>query len=190
MGQNGNSVVGMGPGKRGELWIRGPQAMKGYVDNPKATAETITADGWLRTGDIAYYDDKERFYIVDRLKELIKVHGFQVPPAELEDLIRSHSGVSDVAVIGVDDPKFGQVPKAYVVPKPCPDQAGTESITEQEVHDFVSQRVTDYKRLRGGVEFIKSIPKNPSGKILRRELVALNAQNLILPNSRQKMSKR
>ena len=126
----------------------------------------------------------------------------------MEDLIRSHEGVTDVAVIGVDDVKYGQVPKAFVVPKgECPDN---QELTEQDVHDFVNQRVTDFKRLRGGkkvtfynkckmsyhktivfigVEFVESIPKNASGKILRRELREKNAQNAIQPNSRNKFGK-
>merc|ERR1711997_1435875 len=104
----------LGLNQQGELCIRGPQIMKGYLNNPKATEETIK-DGWLHSGDIAYYDDMDRFFIVDRLKELIKVKGFQVPPAELEDLIRSHEDVLDVAVIGIQDERKGEVPRAYIV---------------------------------------------------------------------------
>ena len=153
--------------EKGELWVRGPQNMKGYMDNPKATNHMITEDNWLKTGDIAYYDDQGMFYIVDRLKELIKVKGFQVPPAELEDLLRSHEKVQDVAVIGIPDDKLGQVPKAYIVSK-------TNDLTVEVLHAFVNPKVSEYKRIAGGFEFIPAIPKTASGKILRKDLVALN----------------
>jgi len=148
--------------ERGELCIRGPQLMKGYLDNEEATKETLI-DGWLHSGDIAYYDDDQHFYIVDRLKELIKVKGFQVAPAELEDLLRQHPKVSDVAVIGIPHDKFGEVPRAYIV-------ANQNEVLEEEIHQFLDEKVTDFKKLRGGIEFVGQIPKSPSGKILRREL--------------------
>ncbi|TRY61085.1 hypothetical protein TCAL_11080 [Tigriopus californicus] len=152
-------------GKRGELCIKGPQVMKGYLDNDKATAQTIK-NGWLHTGDIAYYDDQHYIYIVDRLKELIKVSGFQVPPAELEDLLRTHPSVLDVAVIGIPDERRGEVPRAYIVIKP------QQALTEEEVHEFVNKQVAEYKRLLGGMEFVEVIPKSAAGKILRKDLVA------------------
>ena len=105
--ETGNSV---GPNQTGEVCFKGPQVMKGYLNNEKATSETIK-DGWLHSGDIAFYDDMNRIYIVDRLKELIKVKGFPVPPAELEDLIRSHPLAADVAVIGIPHEKYGEVPR-------------------------------------------------------------------------------
>ena len=150
-------------GERGELWIRGPQVMKGYLANDEATASTITTDGWLRTGDIAVIDDDSNFYIVDRLKELIKFKGFQVAPAELEALLITMPGVADVAVIGIPDDEAGELPKAFVVSGPGSD------LSEETVKAFVAERVATYKQIRL-VEFIEAIPKSASGKILRREL--------------------
>ena len=150
-------------GERGELWIRGPQVMKGYFGNAGATAATMTDDGWLRTGDIAIIDDGGNFYIVDRLKELIKFKGFQVAPAELEALIITMPGVADVAVIGVPDEEAGELPKAFVVKRPEAD------VTTEAVQAFVADKVASYKQVRL-VEFVDAIPKSASGKILRREL--------------------
>ncbi|CRK97641.1 CLUMA_CG011026, isoform A [Clunio marinus] len=154
---------GVGPNVSGELLVRGPQVMKGYHNNEKATNETITADGWLRTGDIGHYDENFEFYITDRLKELIKVKGFQVPPAELEEILRNHPDIADAAVIGIPHPTAGELPRAYVVAK-------NKKLTEKDVKKFVSKKVAEYKRLEGGVEFVDVIPKNATGKILRREL--------------------
>ena len=136
--------------------------MKGYLNDPKSTDETIK-DGWLYSGDIAYYDDLNRFYIVDRLKELIKVKAFQVPPAELEDLLMSHPDVLDVGVIGIPDERSGEIPFAFIVKK-------NSSLTEDNINKFVNERVVEYKRLAGGIRFVESIPKTASGKILRRNL--------------------
>lgn len=147
----------------GELWIKGPQVMKGYLNNDEATAATIDADGWLHTGDVAKIDADGHVYIVDRVKELIKYKGFQVPPAELEALIISHPAVADVAVIGIDDVEAGELPKAYVVVKP-----GME-LSAEDVMSFVADQVTSYKKIRL-VEFRDEIPKSASGKILRRFL--------------------
>jgi 4-coumarate--CoA ligase len=152
-----------GIGAEGELWIRGPQVMKGYLNNEEATRGTIDPDGWLHTGDIAVVDDHQHVSIVDRVKELIKYNGFQVPPAELEALIVTHPKVMDVAVIGVPDVSAGELPKAFVVVKP-----GME-MTEDEVKEHVAAHVASYKHIRI-VEFTDSIPKSPSGKILRRML--------------------
>ena len=149
-------------GERGELWIRGPQVMKGYLGNEEATAKTIDADGWLHSGDIGVRDADGDFQIVDRLKELIKYNGFQVPPAELEALILGHPGVSDVAVVGVPDEEAGELPKAYVV-------AGSEDLNTEELIAWVGERVAPQKRIRL-VELTDEIPKSPSGKILRRVL--------------------
>ncbi len=151
-------------GAEGEIWYRGPQVMKGYLNRPAETAGAITLDGWLRTGDIGRIDDRGYLYVVDRLKELIKYKGFQVAPAELEALLLTHPGVADAAVIPSPDPEAGEVPKAFVVRKP-----GTET-TEGELQDFVAKRVIHYKRIRG-IEFVDEIPKSPTGKILRRLLV-------------------
>ena len=150
-------------GESGEIWVRGPHIMKGYLNNPQATAETIDDDGWLHTGDIGYMDSDGDFYIVDRLKELIKYKGFQVPPAELEGLLLSHPAVGDAAVIPVPDDEAGEIPKAFVVLKP-----GAEA-TAAELQDFVAGQVASFKQIRE-LEFIDTIPKAISGKILRRVL--------------------
>jgi acyl-CoA synthetase (AMP-forming)/AMP-acid ligase II len=150
-------------GERGELWIRGPQVMQGYLNNEKATKATVDPDGWLHTGDVAVVDEDGYYKIVDRLKELIKFKGFQVAPAELEALIIGHPQVADIAVIGVDDEEAGELPKAYVVP------AG-EDFDADQLMAWVAEQVSPQKRIRL-VETIEAIPKSASGKILRRELV-------------------
>jgi acyl-CoA synthetase (AMP-forming)/AMP-acid ligase II len=150
-------------GADGELWIRGPLVMRGYLNNPEATAQTIDAGGWLHTGDIARVDADGFFTIVDRVKELIKYKGFQVAPAELEALLLSHPEIADAAVIPIPDDEAGEVPKAIIVRSPA---AG---ISADEVMAFVAGHVATYKRVRS-VEFVDTIPKSPSGKILRRLL--------------------
>lgn len=160
---NDPEMKGLGPNEQGELLLRGPQVMLGYLNNQAATDEMIV-NGWLRTGDMAYYDEDGSFYITDRLKELIKVKGFQVPPAELEEILRSHPDVSDAAVIGIQDPDHGEVPRAFVVKK-----VGS-SATAKELKQFVAGKTAIYKHLRGGVQFLDVIPKNAAGKILRRDL--------------------
>ena len=150
-------------GQEGELWVRGPQVMKGYLNNEEATRFTIDDDGWLHTGDVAVVDEHHHVSIVDRVKELIKYKGFQVPPAELEALLISHPKIADVAVIGVADEEAGELPKAFVVPQP-----GAE-LTADEVQAFVAEHMASYKKIRI-VEFVDEIPKSPSGKILRRLL--------------------
>jgi len=147
----------------GELWVRGPQVMKGYLNNDEATAETIDADGWLHTGDVAHFDEDGFVYIVDRIKELIKYKGFQVPPAELEGLLLTHPLIADAAVIGIPDDEAGELPKAFVTVAPG------ASLTAEEVQEFVADQVASYKQIRL-VEFIDEVPKSAAGKILRREL--------------------
>ena len=147
----------------GEIWIRGPQVMRGYLNNPHATSVTIDEEGWLHTGDIGHVDDDDHFYISDRLKELIKYKGFQVPPAELEGLLLTHPDVADAAVIGIPDEEAGELPKAFVVLKP-----GHEA-TADDLQAFVAGHVAHYKQIRM-VAFVKEIPKSASGKILRRLL--------------------
>jgi acyl-CoA synthetase (AMP-forming)/AMP-acid ligase II len=149
-------------GERGELWIRGPQVMKGYLDNEEATAATIDADGWLHTGDVAVRDADNHFKIVDRLKELIKYKGYQVAPAELEALILNHPEIADVAVIGVPDEEAGELPKAYVV-------AAGDDLDTEALMAWIAEQVSPQKKIRI-VELIDAIPKSPSGKILRRVL--------------------
>uniref|UniRef100_A0A183FRQ7 AMP-binding_C domain-containing protein n=1 Tax=Heligmosomoides polygyrus TaxID=6339 RepID=A0A183FRQ7_HELPZ len=152
----------MPPGMTGEICIRGPTVMLGYLGKPDATRTTII-NGWLHTGDIGYVDEYRNLFIVDRLKELIKVKGLQVAPAELEDLLLTHPLIRDAAVIGVPDKKAGELPKAFVV-------RANDSLTEDEVKLWIQDKVSSYKRLTGGVEFINEIPKSAAGKILRREL--------------------
>lgn len=162
-----------GPQSVGELCVRGPNVMKGYLNNPAATAKTIV-NGWLHTGDVAWRDEEGNVRIVDRLKELIKSKGFQVAPAELEGIILSHPGVMDCAVIGKYDERAGEVPVAFCVKRTAPtgnapgSQAWTEP-TEEEIKEWVSTKVAEYKQL-ADVFFVDVIPKNTSGKILRRIL--------------------
>jgi len=153
----------LGIDQDGEIWVRGPQVMVGYLNNQEATDDTIDNDGWLHTGDIGRIDSDGHLAVVDRLKELIKYNGFQVPPAELEDLLLSHPDVVDVAVIGVPDEKVGELPKAFITPRP-----GTQP-TISDIQDFVADQVASYKQIRL-VELIDEIPKSASGKILRRLL--------------------
>jgi acyl-CoA synthetase (AMP-forming)/AMP-acid ligase II len=150
-------------GERGELWVRGPQVMTGYLGNDEATRSTLDSDGWLHTGDVAVADADGFFTIVDRLKELIKYKGYQVAPAELEALIITHPQVSDCAVIGVPDEEAGELPKAHVV-------VAGDALDPEELIEWVGERVAPQKRIRA-VEITDEIPKSPSGKILRRILV-------------------
>lgn len=145
----------------GELLLRGPQVMLGYLDNPEATKATIDENGWLHTGDIAKVDEEGYFYIVDRLKELIKYKGFQIAPAELEALLLTHPAVADVAVIPLLDREAGEIPKAFIVLQ--------QEVSAEDILEWVARKVAPYKKIRK-IEFIEQIPKSPSGKILRRIL--------------------
>ncbi|KAI8388050.1 uncharacterized protein BYT42DRAFT_558759 [Radiomyces spectabilis] len=157
----------VGINERGELWLKGPNIMKAYFNNTKATAESIDAEGYFHTGDIAVLDERGVFAIVDRKKELIKYKGFQVPPAELEAILLTSPIVADCAVIGIyDEEKVTEIPRAYVVLKP--DVPATEA-TRKELEKFVADQVVHYKRIRS-VVFIDAIPKSAAGKILRRVL--------------------
>jgi acyl-CoA synthetase (AMP-forming)/AMP-acid ligase II len=149
-------------GEAGELLIRGPQVMKGYLGKPEVTARTIDSDGWLHTGDVARLDESGELRIVDRMKELIKYKGYQVAPAELEALLLTHPAIADAAVIPLPDEEAGEVPKAFVV--------ADASVTPEDVMQFVAERVAPYKKVRA-VEIIDEIPKSPAGKILRRVLI-------------------
>lgn len=151
----------LGRNEDGEIWIRGPQVMKGYLNNAEATRASIDSDGFFHTGDIGHIDDRNEYFIVDRLKELIKYKGFQVAPAELEALLLSHPKVADVAVIGVRDEEGEEVPKAFVVLR--------EPVASEELMEFVASRVAPHKKVRR-VEIVEQIPKSPTGKILRRVL--------------------
>lgn len=156
-------AVGLSANQSGEIWVKGPQNMLGYFNNQKATDE-ILVDGWIRTGDIGHYDEDGFFYVTDRLKELIKVKGFQVAPAELEEILRSHPDITDAAVVGVDHERNGEAPRAFVVKRP------ESQATEEDIQKFVAKKVVEYKHLVGGVQFLDTIPKNTTGKILRREI--------------------
>ncbi|KAF1898951.1 hypothetical protein Lal_00019072 [Lupinus albus] len=145
--------------------------MAGYFSNAEATASTLDSQGWLRTGDVCYIDNDGFVFIVDRLKELIKYKGYQVPPAELEALLLTHPAISDAAVIPYPDREAGQIPFAYVVRK------DGSSLSENEIMDFVAKQVAPYKRIRR-VAFTSSVPKNPSGKILRKDLIKLATSKL------------
>jgi len=162
-------------GETGELWLRGPNIFLGYHNNETATKNALTDDGWFKTGDVGFQDKDGNFYITDRVKELIKYKGFQVPPAELEGLLLSHEMISDVAVVGVEMASLGtEVPRAYVVPSVKYGGPGAAkkmgAKEEKEIQDWLAQRMANHKRLRGGVKFVEEIPKSTSGKILRRVL--------------------
>ncbi len=153
----------LGINEDGEVWVRGPQVMRGYLNNPTATAATIDADGWLHTGDVGHVDSDGHLYIVDRLKELIKYKGFQVAPAELEALLLMHPAVADAAVVGRPDAEAGELPVGFVVLK-----AG-QQVTAESLMEFVAGQTASYKHLRQ-LHFLDAVPKSPSGKILRRVL--------------------
>jgi 4-coumarate--CoA ligase len=157
------SLQDLGPGEEGELWVRGPQVMLGYLNNPDATAETLTPDGWLRTGDLAVIDEDGFMFIRDRLKELIKFKGFQVAPAEVEAALCAHPGITDAAVVGKSDEAAGEVPVAFVV------RAAGADVGEAELQVHCEGCLAHYKH-PGEYRFVESVPKSASGKILRREL--------------------
>ena len=152
----------LGPNERGEVLIRGPHIMVGYLNNPEATADCIDEEGWFHTGDIGYADEDGFFYIVDRVKELIKYKGYQVPPAELEAILVAHPSIADAAVIPSPDEEAGEVPKAFVVLK--------EPMSEEAIKSYVAEQVAPHKKIRR-LEIVDEIPKSASGKILRRVLV-------------------
>jgi acyl-CoA synthetase (AMP-forming)/AMP-acid ligase II len=147
----------------GELWVKGPNVMLGYLANEEATAETIDPDGYLHTGDLARVDSTGQVFIVERLKELIKYKGYQVPPAELEALLLTHPAIADAAVIGVPDEEGEEVPMAFVV------RRSDTALTANDVMTFVASKVSPYKKVRR-VAFVETIPKSASGKILRKDL--------------------
>jgi acyl-CoA synthetase (AMP-forming)/AMP-acid ligase II len=151
-------------GEQGELLIRGPQVMQGYLNNPEATGQAIDDDGWLHTGDVGFVDADGFYFIVDRLKEFIKYKAFQVAPAELEGVLLAHPAVADCAVIPMADAEAGEIPKAFVVTR--------HDVTSEELMAYVAGIVAPFKKVRS-VEFVAKIPKSASGKILRRELIAL-----------------
>ncbi len=167
------------PGGTGELWWRGPAAMSGYLGDPDATAATIDADGWVHSGDIGRIDPDGALFVVDRVKELIKVKGFQVAPAELEAVLRTHPGISEAAVVAMPDERAGERPKAFVV------VARTGELDADEVMAWVAKRVAPHKRL-GAVEFIDAVPTSPSGKTLRRLLRAAPSAGAAVSSGRSR----
>jgi acyl-CoA synthetase (AMP-forming)/AMP-acid ligase II len=154
-------------GGTGELWIRGPQVMKGYLNAPEATAEMLDPDGWLHTGDLGRIDEDGYVFVVDRVKELIKYKGLQVAPAELEAVLLSHPAVADAAVVRSPDEEAGEVPKAFVV--------ASTPVDAEELLAYVAERVAPHKKVRR-LEFVDEIPKAASGKILRRVLMERDQQ--------------
>jgi acyl-CoA synthetase (AMP-forming)/AMP-acid ligase II len=149
-------------GEQGEILVRGPIVMQGYFGQSKATAATIDADGWLRTGDVGYVDADGDFFIVDRTKELIKYKGLQVAPAELESVLVGNPAIAEACVIGIADEEAGEVPKAFVVKK--------GEIGAEQVMAWVAERVAPHKKVRS-VEFVDQLPKSATGKLLRRVLI-------------------
>jgi acyl-CoA synthetase (AMP-forming)/AMP-acid ligase II len=152
-----------GAGEAGEIWLRGPNVMKGYWRQPAASADTLLSEGWMRTGDVGYFDEDGCIYLVDRIKELIKYKAQQVAPAELEDIIETHPAVLDAAVIGAPDAIAGEIPMAFIV------RREGASLEAAELMIFVAERVAPHKKIRA-VEFVDEIPKSATGKILRRVL--------------------
>jgi 4-coumarate--CoA ligase len=177
-------------GETGELWLKGPNIFKGYLNNPAGTANALTEDGYFKTGDVGHQDADGNFWITDRVKELIKYKGFQVAPAELEGLLVSHPKVTDVAVIGVEDhARATEVPRAYIVPtKGVP----RNEASEKEIIDWLAARVAVHKQLRGGVRWVDEVPKSVSGKILRRVLkeVAKKEEEEIRDREKRRMGAR
>ena len=161
-------------GIEGEIRVSSPYMMRGYLDDPTASALAVDASGYLCSGDVAYRREG-KYYIVDRKKDLLKVRGWQVSPAELEAVLLTHRGVAGAAILGVmgeqDDRGAGEVPRAYVVRKPPSD------VQERELQDYIAARLARYKHLAGGVRFVEEIPRNASGKVLRSKLRALDAEH-------------
>lgn len=151
-------------GQEGEVCVRGPSRMLGYINDPKATAAAIDVDGWLHTGDLGYYDQDNFLFLTDRSRDIIKVKGLQVSPRELEELLRQVEGVSEVAVVGVPNPRMGEAPRAYVVPKP------SAHLSPSYMQQFIAERVAAHKQLAGGVQLVDSLPRSQSGKVLKRKL--------------------
>ncbi|KAK3884328.1 hypothetical protein Pcinc_011393 [Petrolisthes cinctipes] len=151
-------------GEEGELCVRGPGMMLGYANNQTATSATLDSEGWIHTGDIGYYDQQDFLYITDRRKDIIKVKAYPVSPHELEEIVKQYEGVSDVAVVGVKHQRLGEAPKAFVVLKP------NAKVTAFQIQSHVEDRVASYKQLAGGVKFVDVIPRNPTGKILKKQL--------------------
>ncbi|KAJ7060923.1 AMP binding protein [Mycena amicta] len=187
-----SEIIDAEEGEPGELWLHGPTVMKGYLNNPRATKESLTPDGWYKTGDIAVRDKEGYYYIVDRSKELIKYKGFQVPPAELESVLLTHPEIADAAVIGINDiAQATELPRAYIVPA-HPEHlltASSKTVFAQRVAKWMESQVARHKFLRGGVVLVDEIPKSAAGKILRRELRELAKKEQQQPQQLQMSAK-
>ena len=179
------SETALPAGSTGELWIKGPNVFAGYFNNPSATANALTEDGYFRTGDVGFQDAQGNFYITDRIKELVKYKGFQVAPAELEGLLIGHEKVADACVVGVYDARQAtEVPRAFIVPtKSDVDQ----EVLAEEITTWLNVRVANHKRLRGGIRFVDEIPKTASGKILRRILKDKASREAVRRDGRPKL---
>ncbi|KAM7306564.1 4-coumarate--CoA ligase 1-like [Ixodes scapularis] len=163
-----SSGVSLGAYQKGEIVVQSKTLMKGYYGRPEATLEVLSRDGWLRTGDLGYYDSNGQIYIVDRIKQMIKCMGNIVTPAELEEILTTHEAVLEAAVVGIPSSKYGEAPVACVVVKGSQEE-GLESL-EQELKELVAGQTATFKHLYGGVVFMNSLPKSENGKILRQEL--------------------
>ncbi|GAB2273398.1 hypothetical protein Dimus_008193 [Dionaea muscipula] len=161
----------MCPGETGELWLRGPGVMGGYLNDRQATMIAINEDGWLCTGDIGYFDDQGYVHIVDRLKDIIKYKGFRIAPADLEAILLTHPDILDAAIVGAADEEAGEVPTAFLVKKPG------SMLSGDAVIQYVTKQVAPYKKVRKAV-FVTLIPNSAAGKILRRELRNLLSSKL------------
>lgn len=172
MPEDGSEPYELEAGQVGELYLRGPNIFQGYHNNPTATADCLSPDGWFRSGDVGYQDKEGNFFITDRVKELIKYKGFQVPPAELEGILVNNDSVDDVAVVGVESQAHGsEVPLAFVVRSAKSKASGVSAQEEAgRIVSWLDSKVAPHKRLRGGVRFVDAIPKSAAGKILRRML--------------------
>ena len=172
MPEDGSDAKEVAVGEVGELYVRGPNVFLGYHNNQAATTDSLSSDGWFRTGDVGYQDKNGSFYITDRVKELIKYKGFQVAPAELEGILVDNEAIDDVAVVGIESKEHGtEVPLAFVVRSAKSKSSGASlEQTAADINKWLDDKVAYHKRLRGGVRFVEEIPKSPSGKILRRLL--------------------
>ncbi|KAL4927632.1 acyl--CoA ligase [Aspergillus undulatus] len=186
MPEDGSDPTEVSTGEVGELYLRGPNIFQGYHNNPSATADSISSDGWFRTGDVGYQDPKGNFYITDRVKELIKYKGFQVAPAELEGILVDNASIDDVAVIGLESKEHGtEVPVAFVVRSAKSKSSGVSAADEaSNIATWLEAKVAHHKRLRGGVRFVDEIPKSASGKILRRLLKKQAAEESAAPKAK------
>ncbi|KAH7696602.1 putative 4-coumarate--CoA ligase 1-like protein, partial [Aphelenchoides avenae] len=159
-----DTAKSLGAGRPGEICLRGPTTMLGYLNRPKETAEAIDKEGWYKTGDFGHIDQEGFIYITGRITEMIRVDGKPIPPTEWERVIRSHPKVADCAVVAIHHKEKGHLPKAFVV-------AADAALTENDVLDLVSERLPAAMYLRGGVSFVREIPKSPAGKVLRLSLL-------------------